>query len=153
MKDSQGEPASLVVDNQQAEPACCETPATTHTVLIIDDDSDLLELLAWTLEEAGYTVAAVTSGREALQWIQAAEAVGEPPALILLDLAMPGMSGPQVVAALHQKWGVKVSPIIVISADQYAALRGRELGAAYTLRKPFEIDRLLKLVKQLAAFT
>lgn len=152
MKNSQGEPASLVVDNQ-TEPARCETPATTHTILIIDDDPDLLELLAWTLEEAGYTVAAVTSGREALQWIQAAEAAGEPPALILLDLAMPGMSGPQVVAALHQKWGVKVLPIIVISADQYAPLRGRELGAAYTLRKPFEVDRLLKLVKQLAACT
>ena len=152
MKNSQGEPASLVVDNQ-TDLARCEPPATTHTILVIDDDPDLLEILAWALEEAGYTVAAVTSGREALQWIQAAEAVGEPPAVILLDLAMPGMSGPQVVAALRQKWGVKVSPIIVISADQYAPLRGRELGAAYTLIKPFEVDRLLKLVKQLAACT
>jgi DNA-binding response OmpR family regulator len=122
----------------------------THTILIIDDDLDLLEMLAWVLEEEGYTVAAVTSGREALQWIQAAEAVGEPPALILLDLAMPGMSGSQVAAMLRQKWGGRASPIIVISATQTAHRYGREIGAACTLTKPFDVNRLLQLVKQLA---
>ncbi len=136
---------------RKAEPAALhETTTTTHTILIIDDDPDILQMLAWTLEDAEYTVAAVTSGREALQWMQAAKAVGEPPALILLDLAMPGMSGSQVVAALHQKWGGTVSPIIVISAAQSAQLRGREMGAAFTLTKPLDVNRLLKLVKQLA---
>jgi DNA-binding response OmpR family regulator len=152
MKNAQEELAPSVVPDHQLEPAAPgERAAATHTILIIDDDPDILDMLAWVLEEEGYPVAAVTSGREALQWIQAAEAVGEPPALILLDLAMPGMSGSQVVVALRQKWGAKVSPIIVISADQSAHLRERELGAVFTLTKPFEIERLLKLVKQLAA--
>ncbi|HEY7346871.1 MAG TPA: response regulator [Ktedonobacterales bacterium] len=152
MNKSQEEPAPLVVAEHDTQPAAHREGTTaTRTILIIDDDPDILETLTWVLEEAGYPVAAVTSGREALRWIQAAEAVGEAPALILLDLALPGMSGAQVVAALRQKKGVKVSPIIVISADQYAHVRGSELGAACTLTKPFEVERLLKLVKQFAA--
>ncbi|HEU5367007.1 MAG TPA: response regulator [Ktedonobacterales bacterium] len=126
------------------------TSSATHTILIIDDDLDTLEVLAWTLEEEGYTVAAVTSGREALQWVQAAEAVGEPPALILLDLALPGMNGSQVATALSQKWGGKASPIIIISATQSAHLYAQEMGAACTLTKPFDVNRVLQLVKQLA---
>jgi DNA-binding response OmpR family regulator len=151
MDDFQDENASLVIVDRKTEPDTRrETATTPHTILIIDDDPDILEMLAWTLEEAGYTVAAVSSGREALQWFQAAEAVGELPALILLDLAMPGMSGSQMVAALRQNWEERVSPIIVISASQSAPLHGRELGAAFTLIKPFEVERLLKLIKQLA---
>lgn len=119
-----------------------------HTILVIDDDPTLLEVIAWTLEEAGYTVAAVNSGREALQWIQAAEAVGEPPALILLDLAMPEMNGQQVAAALRQQWGGKSVPIVIITADCQARLRERELGAACTLTKPFEAEGLLNIVEQ-----
>jgi CheY-like chemotaxis protein len=143
--------APFVVAERQAEfVALDETISTARAILIIDDDPDILDVLAWTLEEAGYPVATVTSGREALQWIQAAAAVGEAPALILLDLAMPGMSGPQVMAALRQRWGTEISPIIVMSASQSANLHGRELGAAFTLTKPFDVKKLLKLVKQFA---
>ena len=145
------EHAPFVVAERQAEFAApCEPAATMHAILIIDDDPDILKVLAWALEEAGYTVATVTSGREALQWIQAAAAVGEPPALILLDLAMPGMSGAQVMAALRQRWGTEISPIIVMSASQSAPLHGCEMGAAFTLTKPFDVKNLLKLVKQFA---
>ncbi|HLV97254.1 MAG TPA: response regulator [Ktedonobacterales bacterium] len=151
MKNLQEDYAPLIVAERQEEYAAArETTTATRPILIIDDDLNLLEMLAWTLEEAGYTVAAVTSGREALQWIQAAAAVDELPALILLDLAMPGMNGAQVVEAMRQRWGSNVSPIIVISAAQYAHLRAHELGAACTLSKPFEVERLLTLVKQFA---
>jgi CheY-like chemotaxis protein len=142
----EGAPAVALAHNGQPPAA---TP--TRTILIIDDDAALLELVSWALEDAGYTVAAVTSGREALQWIQAAAAVGEPPVLILLDLAMPGMSGQQVAAALRGQCGAMMSPIVVISGDRQAEQRGRELGAACTLSKPFPIERLLKVVQQFAA--
>ncbi len=151
MKPFLEEHAPLVVAERQADYAASGDPiATTRAILIIDDDPDILAALAWTLEEEGYTVATVTSGREALQWIQAAAAAGEPPALILLDLAMPGMSGAQVIAALRQKWGTDISPIIVMSANQSAPLQGHEMGAAFTLTKPFDVPKLLKLVKQFA---
>ena len=149
MDNFQEEKVPFLVGRNVEPVAQHETTTTTHTILIIDDDPDILQTLALTLEDADYTVAAVTSGREALQWVQAARAVGEPPALILVDLAMPGMSGSQVVAALRQKWGT-ISPFIVMSAAQSARLRGREMGAAFTLTKPFDVNRLLKLVKQFA---
>lgn len=151
MQNLQKDYAPLIVAERQEEYAAPREMGTaTHPILIIDDDLNLLETLAWTLEEAGYTVTAVTSGREALQWIQAAAAVDEFPTLILLDLAMPGMNGLQVVEALRQRWGSTVSPIMVISASQSAHLYAHEVGAACTLTKPFEVERLLTLVKQFA---
>jgi DNA-binding response OmpR family regulator len=147
MDDFQEDHAPLLVADRQAEPAAQHESATaTRTILIIDDDPDILKVLAWTLEEAGYTVAAVTSGREALQWLRAAAAVNELPGLILLDLALPGMSGSQLVATLRQQWGGRVWPIIFISAAQSAQIGGRETGAGFTLTKPFDVNKLLKLV-------
>jgi CheY-like chemotaxis protein len=124
------------------------TSLETRNILVVDDDPAILDTVAWALEEAGYTVAAVTSGREALQWIQAAEAAGEPPALILLDLAMPGMNGQQVMIALRQKWGANSAPIIILSADQQAQQHTQELGAVSALTKPFDIEQLLKVVNR-----
>lgn len=139
-----------MIEDTQAPAAFPAVSSEAHTILVIDDDPAILEIIAWALEDAGYTVAAVNSGREALQWIQAAEAVGEPPALILLDLAMPEMNGQQVVTALRQKWGAKIVPFIVMSADRQAHLYGQKLGAVYTLTKPFEVEGLLKIVGQFA---
>jgi CheY-like chemotaxis protein len=151
MKNLQEDYAPLIVAAREEEYAASRQIRTiTRPILIIDDDLTLLQMLAWTLEEAGYTVAAVTSGREALQWIQAAAAVDELPAVILLDLSMPGMNGAQVAEAIRQRWGGNVSPIIVISASPSAHLAARELGAACTLTKPFEVERLLTLVRQFA---
>lgn len=149
MKNLQEDYAPLIVAERQEEYAVRQIKAASP-ILIIDDDLNLLEMLAWTLEEAGYTVAAVTSGREALQWIQAAAAVDELPTLILLDLAMPGMNGAQVVQAMRQRWGGTIPPIMVISAAQSVHLDACELGAACTLPKPFDVEQLLTLVKQFA---
>ena len=139
----------MIEDTQASDPRSAASPKP-QTILVVDDDQAILEIIAWALEDAGYTVAAVNSGREALQWIQAAEAVGEPPALILLDLAMPEMNGQQVVAALRQQWRGRLVPIIIITADIQARLRERELGAAYTLTKPFDVEGLLNIVEQFA---
>ena len=139
-----------MIEDTQAPIPRSAASTKPHTILVIDDDLALLEIIAWTLEDAGYTVAAVNSGREALQWIQAAEAVGEPPALILLDLAMPEMNGQQVVAALRQQCRGKNVPIVIITADLQARPREQESGAAYTLTKPFDGEGLLGVVEQFA---
>lgn len=138
-----------MIEDTQAPVTRSAASTKPRTILVIDDDPAMLEIIAWTLDDAGYTVAAVNSGREALQWIQAAEAVGEPPALILLDLAMPEMNGQQVAAALRQQCKGKSIPII-ITADLQARLREQELGAAYTLTKPFDTAGLLSIVEQFA---
>lgn len=111
--------APLLVAYQQDTPAAYdETTSATHPILIVSDDPHMLKLMAGTLEDAGYTVAAVASGWEAVQWIQAARAVGELPALILLDLALPGICRSQMAEALRQPGRGVVEPIIVTSAMQ-----------------------------------
>jgi CheY-like chemotaxis protein len=111
----------VVADRQDTFVDLDETTTATHPILIISDNPDMLKVMACTLEDAGYTVVAVTSVYEAEQWIQAAGAVGELPALILFDLASPGKSGAQVEEALHQLGG---EPIIVTSAMRSTLLRG-----------------------------
>lgn len=139
----------LLTTNTQPEAAQPgRATRSARPILVIDDDRGILEAMAGTLEDAGYIVAAVSSGREAWQWIQAADACGENPALILLDLAMPGMNGEQFATALRHRWGQRAAPIVVISADAQAEQRGRALGAACTLKKPFDLDVLLHLAER-----
>lgn len=119
------ENALFVVAEQQDGPGDPEEITTAvHPILIVNDDPDLLKIMTRTLEDAGYTVVAVSSGYEALQWIQAAAAVGELPALILLDLDLPGMYRPRMAKALRQHRRSGVEPIIVTSALQHSHLRG-----------------------------
>ncbi len=65
-------------------------------IMLIDDDEDMLALTGRWLEKAGYRVSRVTSGKEALSLISE-----ERPDLILLDYAMPGMSGPEVLKEIR----------------------------------------------------
>lgn len=108
----------VVADQQDAPVDVDEITTAAHPILIVNDDPDLLKIMTRTLEDAGYTVAAVSSGYEALQWIQAAGAVGELPALILLDLDLPAMYRPQMAKALRQQGRNGVEPIIVTSTTQ-----------------------------------
>jgi len=138
----------IVTALRQQQAASSATTSETRNILVVDDDPALLEAIAAALEEAGYPVAAVTSGREALQWIQATEAAGEPPALILLDLAMPGINGQQVIAALRQHGGANNVPIIMLSTDHQAQPDGRESGTLSLLSKPIEMNLLVTHVKR-----
>lgn len=110
-------------------------------LLIVDDEPGMRDLLAWELENAGLEVTAVGSGNEALERLRLAEFD-----VVISDVRMPGMSGLDVLRAIHE-----LSPgteTIVMTA--YAALetavecvRG---GAFDFLQKPFEVDSLLTTV-------
>ena len=67
-------------------------------ILLIDDDEDMLAMTGRWLEKAGYTVTKAQSGKEALEMLAA-----EKPDLILLDYAMPGMNGPQVLRQIRSR--------------------------------------------------
>ena len=70
---------------------------TSNSILIVDDDTTILDMIADLLSYEGYTITTTNKGSVALD-----RALAEPPALILLDLMMPEMSGWQVVAALNR---------------------------------------------------
>lgn len=106
-------------------------------LLVVDDDATLLQLLKLTFDEAGYTVATVTSGADALRAL-----FSFAPDLVILDIMMPGISGWEVCQRIR---GVSSVPIIMLTArnDQEARLRGLELGADDYVCKPFDVQELV----------
>ena len=83
-----------------------------HTILVVDDDADIRDSVAEVLEDAGYRVQQAANGREALDYLQASAY----PCIILLDLMMPVMDGPQFRAAQQSKPTLAGIPVVVISA-------------------------------------
>lgn len=113
-------------------------------ILIVDDEPDLLELLAVLLESEGYAVDQAVNGAEALERTESTL-----PSLILLDMKMPVMDGAQFAKLFRARHGAAV-PIVVMTAADDAKRRSAEAGAAAYLGKPFELDALLDTVKRLA---
>ena len=115
-------------------------------ILIAEDQADLRQMIALTLELAGHQVVAAQDGEIAVQ--QAKETL---PDLIILDLHMPGLNGAQVcerLKALDEFYG---TPILIISAvantDEVQA--GLNAGAREYIRKPFELDHFMQRVEAL----
>lgn len=113
-------------------------------ILVVDDEPDLLELLAVLLEGEGYAVDQAVNGAEALE-----QAESTMPSLILLDMKMPVMDGAQFAKLFRARHGTTV-PIVVMTAADDVKRRSAEVGAAAFLGKPFELDALLDTVKRLA---
>jgi CheY-like chemotaxis protein len=109
--------------------------AVGSRVMLVDDDEDIRTVLAEALQDGGYEVRAVASGREALAQLHA----GYAPALILLDLMMPVMDGWQFREEQLQDAKLKSIPVVVISAVN----PGKALppGTAL-LRKPFDLEAM-----------
>ena len=111
------------------------------TVLVVDDDTSILDTVSSILSGEGYDVVSASSGQEAL------EAVARKlPLLILLDMRMPVMDGWAVARALRGQ-GITV-PIIVMTAAESARRWADEVGAEGYLAKPFGLDELLATVER-----
>jgi len=115
--------------------------ATTEhrcTIVVVDDDADIRELLRVALLEDGYLVAGVPNGREALHYLRShADAC-----MIVLDLMLPVMDGEQFRRAQLQDRSLAWIPVVVMSATIDADRRARELGARHLLRKPLDLDEV-----------
>ncbi len=115
---------------------------TPASVLVVDDDDDIREVLELALVEQGYVVSQASNGRAALEVVS-----HEMPSLILLDMKMPVMSGWEFAAEFGRRYARR-APIVVISAAEDARRRAEEIGAQGWLGKPFELDELLAIVEQ-----
>lgn len=114
------------------------------TVLVVDDDVDMAEMIELLLHEAGYRVITAEEGQEALRMI-----AEEMPHVILLDMKMPGMNGWEFARECRAKYGHRV-PIVVLTAAEDARKRAQEIEAEGYLGKPFEIDDLTRTVSRYA---
>ena len=112
-------------------------------ILVIDDDFAILDMIAELLGYEGYQVVTSSEGSGALAW-----AKDNPPALILLDLMMPQMSGWQIVAALRAMPQTRAIPVVLLSARRDLPNTAKELGVPVFLEKPFELDELIQVVQQ-----
>jgi DNA-binding response OmpR family regulator len=113
-------------------------------VLIVDDDEVIRSLLRMTLPDEGYDLVEAQDGDQALQISDA-----NPPALVLLDWRMPGLSGADVLNALKQR--SPDVPVIVLTAEPDAKVRtqAEALGADVFMTKPFSPLQLLATVERL----
>ncbi len=111
------------------------------TILIVDDEQHIIDLARMYLELEGYTVDSSTDGAEALKRI-----LGERPALVVLDLMLPGLDGWEVCRRVRAESDV---PIIMLTArsDDIDRIVGLELGADDYLTKPFNPRELVARVK------
>ncbi len=103
-------------------------------ILVVEDEEDIRELVRYNLERAGYHCVCAESGAEALGQFQK-----EPPALVLLDLMLPGIDGFEVCAMLKSNPHSAKTPIVILSArgSERDIVRGLELGADDYVTKPF----------------
>jgi DNA-binding response OmpR family regulator len=113
----------------------------SHTILIIDDERNLRDMLRVYLEQEGFHVIQAANGREALYTARI-----ERPDLIVLDLMMPEMGGYEFMNA-YRKEGV--APVIMLTArvDDEDKILGLELGADDYLAKPFNVRELIARVR------
>lgn len=114
--------------------------AGDRPVLVVEDDLDLLDMVALVLEGEGYRVMRAEEGGEALDEVEQ-----EMPGVILLDMKMPGMNGWEFARSFRARHD-REAPIVVLTAAEDALRRAQEIDAEDHLGKPFEIDDLIAKV-------
>jgi two-component system, OmpR family, alkaline phosphatase synthesis response regulator PhoP len=115
-----------------------------ETILIIEDEQDIVELLTYNLEQEGYTIFFSTSGEEALAVVQQKN-----PDLILLDLMLPGVDGLDVCRHLKRNETTRNIPIIMLTAksEDSDVITGLEMGADDYIPKPFSPKVLIARIR------
>lgn len=115
-----------------------------ETVLVVDDEEDILELVKYNLEKEGFNVVCVATGEDAL-----AATRMKMPDLLVLDLMLPGVDGLEVCRRLKGELTTRQIPIIMLTAKGSEAdiVTGLELGAADYVTKPFSPRVLTARVK------
>ncbi|KAA0258875.1 response regulator [Deferribacter autotrophicus] len=115
------------------------------TILIVEDENSLRELIAFNLQSEGFKTVEASDANEALMFLEEIE-----PDLILLDIMLPGLKGTQLLNILKSTPKTASIPIIIISArdEEDMIVKHLELGAKDYLTKPFSIRVLITKIKQ-----
>ena len=117
----------------------------SETILVVDDNRDNIEILRAYLESRGYTVADAADGRAALAKLEEIR-----PALVLLDVMMPGMDGWQVCRTIKNHPELAATKVVMVTAksgyeDKFEGMRS---GADDYLTKPVDLKELIEKVQR-----
>jgi two-component system phosphate regulon response regulator PhoB len=121
-------------------PHVTEQSAPAERVLVVDDEPDIVALVAYHLAKSGYSVSTATSGPEGL-----AVARRDKPSIIILDLMLPGLSGLEVMEELRSDSSTSRIAVLMLTArrDESDRIKGLTLGADDYLTKPFSPQELV----------
>jgi CheY-like chemotaxis protein len=114
------------------------------TVLVVDDEPLIAMALEAALEDAGYQVMTAANGRQGLERLAAVPR----PDLVLLDMMMPIMNGPAMLAVMAADPNLDGIPVIVLSSLPEETIRARAKDVAAILRKPCTADEILGTITQ-----
>src|SRR5438477_13135524 len=117
-----------------------------HSILVVDDDPEIVTLLSTRLGKRGYKISTASDGHRALEL-----AKREKPELVLLDVMMPGKSGWEVARSLKQDpvtQGIKIVMVTAIG-EQVNEMTSPLYGADAYIDKPFEFERLERVIGSL----
>lgn len=120
---------------------------STQTVLIVEDEFAIAELLEMALTDGGYRVVLAANGRQALEHLSE----GPPPDLVISDFMMPVLDGAGFIQAMREIEPQRDIPYIIMSSVPEAAVRAQIDGYAGFIRKPFMIAALVRLVATVLA--
>jgi two-component system phosphate regulon response regulator PhoB len=112
-----------------------------RSILVVDDEQDILEVVAFSLRKAGYRVAVATSGEQALEMIPIIQ-----PDLVILDIMLSGQNGLVTCSQIRENSAIRDLPILMLSArgDEVDVVEGFRRGADDYVQKPFS-PRVLEL--------
>ncbi len=115
-----------------------------ESVLVVDDEEDILELIEYNLEKEGYTVKTVKTGEECLSIVEKLS-----PEIVILDLMLPGLDGLEVCKRLKQSEPTRTVPVLMLTAksEDSDIVSGLELGADDYITKPFSPKVLIARVR------
>lgn len=121
------------------------TTSSGPTVLMIEDHDDTACLIRFILERKGYAVRHAPDGWNAKRLTETTE----PPNLVLLDIALPSLSGLEVLRAIRTTPEWQWIPVIILTADMSTdtMIEATNLGATEYLKKPFSQERLMRAIE------
>lgn len=115
----------------------------TRTILVVEDEKDLRDMMREILELNGYSVVTAVDGQAALEALEQIEHLG----LVLLDLLMPRMNGWDFLKEMRGRADYATVPVVVHSSS----IAGAPEGATRVLKKPIELERFLDVVHEFCA--
>ncbi len=116
----------------------------SRPILLVDDDAAILDAERQVLVEHGFRVTVARDGAEALRAIDT-----DPPAMIVLDVQMPGIDGPTFARELRTR--LRRVPLVILTGVADPKREADRCNAEAFLRKPFDADELVRLVRRFSA--
>lgn len=118
----------------------------SQTILVVDDESDIVEILTYNLNKGGYSVINASSGQQALL-----QCAFHKPDLVIMDIRMPGLTGIETCRELKKNDRLQNIPVLFLTADadEFTSMNAMEAGGTDYITKPIHPKLILGIVEEI----